>query len=1311
MNHIYSNNDSSLVSFLRNKNLIVCTLSMTMLMIVASLSAFSLNAPGIDGDQLLKAGISAYFPHSPIMISGDMGFFEPPHISGVISGIGTEEDPFIIAGWEIEAFGLGEGILVMNTNAYFRIDNNKIIGATGAGIHLSNVNNGAISNNIVSGNTNGIVCDLMSSDISMDGNVISDSADTGIRMLQVDNTRLENNTVDNAATGLELRDSPFCRLKNFTAVNITVIGQTLSGNFAFEQTDRSGKGPRTSGDANISQCDKLIIKRSSFCGAGAFGLRLSDCSDALIEFVNTSDCAGDGVIIDGCDAIIMNNVTGENCGNSGMRFTGCTDNGDGGFGARIENASFNANGGNGLTLKNNTKRSDIIKIKAGANGASGIEANGTKRWCFRLTATDNNSGDGMNISGCENITIENCSSSYNKGNGIRVNNSLNVTMNKLNLSLNNLSGIFWKDSEMIFITKLSISYCNGDGLNVSECENFTVKNSSSTGNKGNGMRVNQSSNGTIRDTTVSNNTGDGLNLTDCKNVRFLNSTANSNKGNGITANNTSNSTVSWSKVNLNSWHGMTIFNSDLLPSNVIVTDSSFVGGRVGLSTSSSHGTFDNLVIKENSGDGLIASDCSYLRIDGGIFSSNGGNGINLVEVKFSLVLNMSRSSDENNGSGLKLLKCTSVECTGGFSATGNSDYGMLVEESEGVQFCPGTWSFSGFQLYGNDKDGLKVVNSKNVTLANGTSSSNKGSGCNVSNSKNVTVKGCAFVNNTNNGLDLYHDNETHVDQVNASNNKGSGINVTKACNLFLSNVTCKNNSKDGVKINSTVNSAKNATEMKYVSCTLNGGNGINLFNLSAGTNLVHVQCDTNFGNGGSVTFDVTLQSLHISNSSFNFNLGDGLHFDKCGHVDVRDSDANHNANGIVAENTTRISISGGNANWNFGSGVVIKSSSNATVIKLKVNNNTAKGIDVSSSTNDRFEGVFSSDNLGYGICLSNADRVLVWNCTFTGNNGGGIQAFDGGLYNLWNSSSGYGNWWSDWTTPDLVAPWGIVDLPYDIAGSAGAKDYCPRTVLRTVHSPIYINGEVNLALKAMAEGWSGDGSPLNPYIIANYAISATSCNGIQIINTNAYIIIDNVVVTSTSHAFKGIVLNNADNVRIQGCTVTDSSHGIYITGSRNLNITGCNVSSNSGNGIYLISSANVVLNDCDAHANGNHGMHLSSCQNVDVSACAVTSNAWNGMYARLCTDLVVYGSDADSNGMYGMYLSGCTDSTVMGGGAGSGADSNVRSGIGLAVCNGITVDQIASTDNGGYGVRYDTSGGVTITDCILTGNTYGPTYP
>ena len=104
---------------------------------------------------------------------------------------------------------------------------------------------------------------------------------------------------------------------------------------------------------------------------------------------------------------------------------------------------------------------------------------------------------------------------------------------------------------------------------------------------------------------------------------------------------------------------------------------------------------------------------------------------------------------------------------------------------------------------------------------------------------------------------------------------------------------------------------------------------------------------------------------------------------------------------------------------------------------------------VSSSSDNMIHDNSFIDNSGSGLRIVDLTSIgnVIWNNTFFGNNGAGIQANDSGTNNSWNTSGfphGYGNYWSDWTTPDANFD-GIVDWSYNLSGSAGAMDWYPRT--------------------------------------------------------------------------------------------------------------------------------------------------------------------------------------------------------------------------------------------------------------------------
>jgi len=67
----------------------------------------------------------------------------------------------------------------------------------------------------------------------------------------------------------------------------------------------------------------------------------------------------------------------------------------------------------------------------------------------------------------------------------------------------------------------------------------------------------------------------------------------------------------------------------------------------------------------------------------------------------------------------------------------------------------------------------------------------------------------------------------------------------------------------------------------------------------------------------------------------------------------------------------------------------------------------------------------------------------------------------------------------------------------------------------------------------------GSGTLIDPYIIANRIISASSADGISIQNTNVYVIIQNCSVTSGGGSYNGIYLQNTTNVIIRNNTLTD----------------------------------------------------------------------------------------------------------------------------------------------------------------------------
>jgi parallel beta-helix repeat protein len=130
---------------MKKEMLILGMVSLFLLNCISSVSSVEINILKNSGD---------YTIHSPISIDGNDEFTAK---NGVTGGSGTENDPYIIEGWDIKPSFLRSGIKIKNVNAHFVIKNCYIHqGGKNEGIVFYDVHNGIIDNNIITGNSHGI---------------------------------------------------------------------------------------------------------------------------------------------------------------------------------------------------------------------------------------------------------------------------------------------------------------------------------------------------------------------------------------------------------------------------------------------------------------------------------------------------------------------------------------------------------------------------------------------------------------------------------------------------------------------------------------------------------------------------------------------------------------------------------------------------------------------------------------------------------------------------------------------------------------------------------------------------------------------------------------------------------------------------------------------------------------------------------------------------------------------------------------------------------------------------------------------------
>ena len=277
----------------------------------------------------------------------------------------------------------------------------------------------------------------------------------------------------------------------------------------------------------------------------------------------------------------------------------------------------------------------------------------------------------------------------------------------------------------------------------------------------------------------------------------------------------------------------------------------------------------------------------------------------------------------------------------------------------------------------------------------------------------------------------------------------SGIFLANCNNGTLFNNDCSNNF-DGIYLDSSNNNT--------ISSNNCSSNGDGIYIESSNNNTIS---SNNCSSNGDGIFLWSSNNNTISSNNCSSNSNEGIMLDSSSNITLIDNICSNNGyDGIMLGSSSNDTVSNNNCSWNNGIGMYIGSLSNSTISNNNCSNNGYDGIYLESSNNNIIIWNQLFNNIQCGVNISSScSSNMIWNNTFIKNNGtdstydsANVQAYDDGTNNWWNSSD-YGNYWSDWTTPDLDAN-GIVDVPYDILGGAGAKDYYPLTFLPENIAPI-----------------------------------------------------------------------------------------------------------------------------------------------------------------------------------------------------------------------------------------------------------------
>jgi parallel beta-helix repeat protein len=105
------------------------------------------------------------------------------------------------------------------------------------------------------------------------------------------------------------------------------------------------------------------------------------------------------------------------------------------------------------------------------------------------------------------------------------------------------------------------------------------------------------------------------------------------------------------------------------------------------------------------------------------------------------------------------------------------------------------------------------------------------------------------------------------------------------------------------------------------------------------------------------------------------------------------------------------------------------------------------------------------------------------------------------------------------------------------------------------HSEILIRSDADF----LEQGWEGDGSLLNPFVIENLNITLSDQTCILIYNVTDHFVIRNSYLSTTGVLADNIQIIRSRNGVVDNCTITGGRYGVSISSSRDITVTNCTV--------------------------------------------------------------------------------------------------------------------------------------------------------
>ncbi|MFW9916777.1 MAG: nitrous oxide reductase family maturation protein NosD, partial [Candidatus Thorarchaeota archaeon] len=195
-----------------------------------------------------------------------------------------------------------------------------------------------------------------------------------------------------------------------------------------------------------------------------------------------------------------------------------------------------------------------------------------------------------------------------------------------------------------------------------------------------------------------------------------------------------------------------------------------------------------------------------------------------------------------------------------------------------------------------------------------------------------------------------------------------------------------------------------------------------------------------------------------------------------------------------------------------------------------------------------------------------------------------------------------------------------------------------------LHDPIEIVGNNAFVSNATAQGWLGDGTAGNPYVISGLNISNYSETSIAISDTTLYFQILNCLLMS--RVWNGISFTNVTNGQIANNSINDNNYyGIALRDSSNCTIINNTLNNNGVGGIDFRDSGNCSITNNTLNDN-NEGISLWNSWNCTITNNTLCKDYWSGIMLSYSGNCTLTHNTLNYYSWYGIRLENSCNCTV-----------------------------------------------------------------